>query len=194
LNWQIWAKKVFGRNKGLERFFYGPEGFPKLPRRYKITTTLVVLVLLVYSGILGYSYGFFVGTGTMPFGSEMESVLPPEIQPTVTADQAEQAIENSTLDLAPYGERNNCVELAFIAARQLWWEGYQGTVVKIEFSDGTGHMIVGVPTVDEGWKFLNPQGNVWINPVVGGMFQDKKIVGLYYLYDFVWKPIEGEQK
>ena len=43
-------------------------------------------------------------------------------------------------------------------------------------------------------RFLNPQGNVWISPRVGGMFMNKTIVGLYYLHDFVWKAIEEAPK
>jgi len=181
-------------DRKLRKFLYGVEELPKLPLRGRIVNFIGVVLLLGTMGFYGYTFGFWSGTGTMPFGPKAISILPPEMKATVTSAEAEQAVKDSLLDLAPYGERNNCVELALVAARQLWWDGYQGTVIKIDFGDGTGHMIVGVPTSDEGWKFLNPQGNVWVSPRVGGMWMEKKIVGLYYLYDFVWKPIEEAQR
>lgn len=151
-------------------------------------------VFLIALVLISYSVGYYSGTGTYPFVPGVETVLTPDILPTVTAEQAEESIRNSPLDLSPYGERNNCVEMAFIAARQLWWDGYQSTVVRIDFSDGSGHMVVGIPTIDEGWKFLDPQGNIWVNPTVGGSWQGKHITGLYYLSDFIWEPIETEAK
>lgn len=197
MNWQNFKNALIGNTKfdrGLRKRLYGIEDFPKLPLRARLVRGGLFIVERVFYTFLIVSITWYMCTGTFPFAPSQESIVPPEMQPTVTAEQVEEVIENSTLDLEPYGERNNCVELAFIAARQLWWDGYQATVVKVDFSDGSGHMIVGIPTVDEGWKFLNPQGNVWVSPIVGGMLQDKRIVGLSYLYDFVWMPIEVEQK
>jgi len=195
MNWQN-IKGVFTGDTKFDRkvrgLLFGVEELPKLPLRGRIVKSLLTGIFLIVFGTWAFSFGFFIGTGTLPFGPTVESVLPPEIQPTVTAEQAEASIRNSPLDLAPYGYRNNCVEMAFVAARQLWWDGYQSTVVRIDFADGSGHMIVGVPTVDEGWKFLDPTGNLWIKPVVGGMWQGKQITGLYYLSNFVWEPIEVE--
>lgn len=181
-------------DRRVRKVLFGVEEMPKLPLRGRIVKGVFMGIFLLVFGLWSFSFGVFVSTGTLPFGPRTESIVPPEMQSTVTAAQAEQVIEESLLDLASYGERNNCVELAFVAARQLWWGGYQSTVVRIDFSDGSGHMLVGVPTSDEGWKFLDPQGNVWVSPVVGGLWQGKVITGLYYLSDFVWEAIEVEQK
>lgn len=179
-------------DRKVRKFLYGVEEFQKLPLRGRIVKAISTFMFLVMFGFLVFNFGFFMGTGTLPFGPTVESTLPPGMQPTVTGEQAEESIRNSPLDLAPYGDRNNCVEMAFVAARQLWWDGYQSTVIRIDFADGSGHMVVGVPTIDEGWKFLEPNGNLWIKPIVGGMWQGKQITGLYYLYNFIWEPIETE--
>jgi len=156
-----------------------------------IKRNISVGICLALICFISFSYGFFIGTGTLPFTIGTKSILPPTMESNVTSEQAEQVIIDSPLDLAPYGEKNNCVEMAFLAARQLWWAGYPATVVKIDFSDGTSHMLVGVPTSDAGWKFLEPQNNSWVNLNVGGMYFSKSITGLYVLTDFVWAPLEG---
>jgi hypothetical protein len=113
---------------------------------------------------------------------------------TVPSDTVDDFVEADETHLEEYDVGFNCVEYALLAARNAHWQGIAATVVRLVFEDGTGHMIIGFPTEDVGWRFLQVEGSVWVYPRVGGMFMDKEIVGLYYLSDFVWEPIEESEK
>lgn len=184
---------IFGHTRAdrkLRKWVYGIEEWPQVPTRAKVVRGIITGSFLVLFALWMFSYGFFTGTGTLPFVPPVQSVIPPDMNLDTTAQEAEQVVTDGAIDVPDYGEENNCVEMAFLAARQFWWEGLQGTVVRIDFTDGSGHMIVGIPTIDEGWKFYDPTGSAWIYPHTGGYLMNKQITGVYYLYDFVWEPVE----
>jgi hypothetical protein len=168
---------------------YGVEEFPKIPFRARLVRFIFTMVFLACYTVMVSSFVWFAATGTLPFVPFEPSAVPPDLNPSATSQQVEQVVDNGGLNITPYGEGNNCVEMAFLAARQFWWEGYEATVIKIDFTDGSGHMLVGVPTTDEGWKFFEPQSESWVSPRLGGFYINKQITGLSYLYDFVWKSI-----
>lgn len=166
-------------------------GENRSPKTQKAVQAFCMAGLLFVGGLYGYVWGFTEGTGFPPFVSSTPSVLPPEMQTEITEEQIVRAIAEE-VDLEPvgYGEGNNCIEMALVAARKLHWGGYGGTVVRLDFTDGSGHWLVGVPTVSNTWTFWAPEGEVRVHPRVGGRFLEKTITGMFYLYDFVWKPIE----
>ena len=176
-------------NKVREGFW----GNRQLTRRQKIANSIAILVIIYGSGFLGGICGYRIGTGTWPIISSQESIVPPEIQ-VVSAGQLDSFIKEDQTNLEKYREGFNCVEFALQAAREAMWKGVPATVIRLDFEGSSfSHWILGFATVDEGWKFYEPQMGSFVNPRVGGMFMDKKIVGVFYLYDFVWKPIEVEK-
>lgn len=157
--------------------------------KQQIGSTLLVLAVLFAGMFAGYVRGYVVGTGTYPFVSETRSVVPPDVSMAQSSEVDTFVAEDKT-SLEQYDVGFNCVEFALLAARNAQWKGIAATVVRLDFSDGTGHMILGFPTEDAGWRFLQVEGGEWVYPHVGGMFGGEKIAGIYYLSDFVWEPIE----
>ncbi len=171
-----------------DKFFGATKNATKIQR---CVLALVMLSLIGVGYFFGYTTGFEKGTGTFPFGySTSRPALPPQLKTAVTSQEVEVAATKA-MDLTPImGQDFNCVEGAFVAARQFWWEGYEATVIKLDFYQSSiGHMLVGVPT-DEGWRFYNPEQKLWVEPRVGGMFMDKRIKAMSYLYDFMWRPVD----
>ena len=152
---------------------------------------LLLLAVLFFGGLTGYIYGYENGTGTFPFAGDTKSIIPPGVD-AVSSDTVDTFVADDDTHLEEYDVGFNCVEYAFLVARNARWQGISAAVVRLVFADGTAHMIIGFPTEDVGWRFLQIEGSTWIYPRVGGMFADKEIVGLYYLSDFVWEPIERE--
>jgi len=161
--------------------------------KQQVASSLLVLAVLFAGGFAGYIYGYQTGTGMFPFFYETEAVVPPDMA-TASSDTVDDFVAADDTDLEKYDVGFNCVEYALLAARNAHWQGIAATVVRLDFEDGTGHMIIGFPTEDAGWRFLQIEGSIWVYPRVGGMFGDKKIAGLYYLCDFVWEPIEEGEK
>ena len=140
-------------------------------------------------GFMGWIAGYQEGSGTMPFGPQGESIIPPGIERTSAAKVVE-FVEADETNLIEYGVGFSCEQFSLLTAGNAEWEGIPAYVVRIDFeNEEISHMIVGFPTEDENWKFLDPQGDIWVKPRVGGMFLDKKITGLFYLSDFVWTPL-----
>ena len=158
-------------------------------RQKKVVHLLVFLCIFALGGFYGYIYGYTEGTGTPPFGPEMVAILPSDIQLTDSAKVVE-FVEDDRTNLEKYDVGFNCVEYTFLVARNAHWKGISATPVRLDFGDGSSHMILGFPTVDAGWMFLQVEGKVWISPRVGGMFLNERITGIFYLEDFVWHPIE----
>lgn len=162
-------------------------------RKQRFALLLCLLYMFMAGGWIGYVTGWSSGTGVSYFQPESQSVVPPDLRAQATSADVDRVFAGNPVAFDEYGEGSNCVELALEAARLWWWEGYQSTVVRIDFTDGTGHMVVGVPTTDAGWKFYNFSGGTEageIFPRVGGYLADKKIAAMFYLYDLVWRPIE----
>jgi len=168
-------------------------GGKNLTRRQKIVQ-LISMAMLLYSGVfVGYVYGYVEGTGTMPFGPKGESIVPPELTKT-TSNKVVEFVKNDMTDLEQYRHGFNCVEFALLAARNAWWEGVPSVPVRIDFEGGGSHLILGFPTEDKGWMMLNPEGDLFIKPRVGGKFLDKRIMGIFYLHDLVWRPVEEAER
>ena len=161
------------------------------PTRREIFAGITFSLLACLSLFAGYIIGYYEGSGTTPF-VRTRAILPAGIGRTTSTDVAAFLSEDET-KLEQYREGFNCVEFALMAARNAQWKGVAAVPIRLVFDEGA-HWILGFPTQDQGWLFLNPQGELWLKPTVGGKFFDKTIVGVYYLYDFVWKPIEWEDK
>ena len=181
MNWKVELKRVL---LGREEISWKQRAFRG-----------VALALMLYiCAFMGFAAGFYEGTGTFPFVVRTQAILPPEIDKTTSA-QVTEFVEADPTGLEQYRHGFNCVEFALVAARNAWWAGVSAVPVRLDFTDETAHMILGFPTDDQGWMFLNPEGSKWIKLSVGGKFFDKEIDGIYYLYDLVWEPIEwGDNK
>ena len=189
-------KAIFKGNAKLDRkitkFYYGVEEVPKMLPRGRIVKGITFFLYQAFLVFTAFSVTWFMATGTFPFGPQPVSVGPTGVVTNFTAEQIEKAVGDNPPVLLPYGEGNNCVELSLIAARQLWWDGYWATVVKLDFSSETGHMLVGVLTSDVGWKFYEPGNKSWVNPTVGSFYLGEQIIGVYYLTGWTWEPIVME--
>lgn len=182
-------KNLFRRSDRIDRFFFGKEGFPNLSIRYKIVTTFVGIVMIVGSTFLGYSLGYFEGTGLIPFIPEAKAELPPEMKAT-TVKEVDNFLETNDVSMDEYDIGFNCVEFTLLQARNAHWEGIPAAVVRINLTGETNHMIIGFPIKDTGWLFVEPQENLVVKPRVGGDWLGEKITGLYYLKDFLWEEIK----
>jgi hypothetical protein len=167
---------------------------PKHPWAKKLVNALLVVFMLGITYFLGFNVGYFSGSGTYAFGPKQEALVPGDMKPVDAAD-LDAFVKGDQTKLEKYKEGFNCVEFALEAAHEAMWQGVPATVVRLDFENtDSKHWILGFVTTDEGWKFYEPQSGTFITPHVGGMFCDSRIVGIYYLYDLVWKPIEEELK
>ena len=163
--------------------------FKPNPKPTSFVTRLVLIVLVAFmSGFLGYSYGFYTGTGIPPF-THSEAILLPEVNINVTAQQVSNFVAADDTTLNKYDIGFNCVEYALLLARNAAWAGIPAEVVKVDLEGNTDHIILAFPTEDKGWLFIDPATSIQLNPRVGGMLGDKKIVGLYILRA-EWVPFE----
>lgn len=146
--------------------------------------------LMVFGGIfIGYCMGYRHGTGLGPFLKPQPSAFLPDIE-VGTFEEVSEFLEEHDISMEDYDIGFNCIEFAFLQARTAHWKGIEAVVVRIILVDETKHAIIGFPTEDEGWVFVEPQSNTRLYPRVGGDFMGQKIVGVYYLYDFVWRPCQ----
>jgi len=151
---------------------------------------IAVLVIICWiSGFGGWTMGFVSATGTLPFVTEEQSVLPEPIAPVVSTVELEEFIKDDETNLQEYDVGFNCVEYAFLLARNAHWAGMPAEVIKVEFTNGEEHMILAFPTTDKGWQFIDPKSELFVKPRIGGMMGDLEISGLYIL-QAEWVPFE----
>jgi len=138
-------------------------------------------------GIIGYS----VATGGQTPWMKTVAILPPEISTNTTLVDVGNYLEDKPQPKFEYSEGFNCVEDAILYTRQANWYGIEASPVTLFFDDGSGHMIVAIPTVDNGYTFIEPQANIVINPYIGGYYFGKKIVDIRKLV-YQWVPLDWE--
>lgn len=183
----MWNKLKKFFKKDYTKFFYGIE---KRPLRMKVTQTALSFLIMSCSLVLGYGLGFAKASGTDPF-SKVTVIQSPSNIETVSSKKVDEFVRTDGASIEKYDVGFNCVEFALLAARNAHWKEISATVVQIDFEDGSAHWVIGFPTTDEGWKFMDPQSDLFITPRAGGYFVDKKIIKLSYLSDFVWIPLMG---
>ena len=154
----------------------------------QITRGILMIFVVIMLFMVCTVYGYQWGTGTFPFGSTGQIALPPEMALNTTAAEVLEFVEADPTDIQEYGEGFNCVEFALLTAREAHWAGIPAEVVKVDFSDGFSHMILGYPTID-GWLFVDAQSDVVMQPRVGSELGGRTITGLYLL-GITWTPLE----
>jgi hypothetical protein len=101
-------------------------------------------------------------------------------------------LEDDTTDTQIYGDEFNCVEYALLVARNAQWAGLVVEPCSLVYQDGSRHMIIMFPTVDNGWTFVEPQSDKVINPVPGSMYNGQRVVRIDRL-DCQWTPFMEER-
>lgn len=166
-NW----KKFFGDS------FWGKY---QISRKDRLVITGSIVVLALLSGFFGTLLGFYQGTGTLPF-VRGENILPPDVGNVTTSNVVDSFVQDDDTYLNEYGIGFNCAEYAFLMKRNAQWSGVPAEVIELDFNDGTKHLILGFPTSDRGWVFINPEDKIEIHPYVGGMLGSYTVVGIYKL-------------
>lgn len=148
-----------------------------------------VAIVGVVCAALGFGYGYFKGTGTIPLQAGSASVVPTVTDAKVTEAELLEFLKTDKTDGIDYGEGFNCVEYAFVLGLRGRWQGLQPEVVRIDF-DGQnyGHLLLAYETSDKGVVFINPEDDSIVKPRIGGQLAGKRITGMYYLRAS-WIPI-----
>jgi len=135
---------------------------------------------------MGWGYGFYQGSGTWP--GESTTAIYPVIEETASEDAFSTWLKEDKSQIGFYQEGYNCVEFALMAARSANWEGIPAEIVRLNFEDDTGHLILAFPVEGE-WRFIDMQTHREIFPRTGGRFADHVITGVDKLV-IIWEPFE----
>jgi hypothetical protein len=153
------------------------------------------LILIASSaGMMGCLGGLLWATeSTLPrwlMGSTESPLVVPTDTEIQTYDQIVTFLKEDETEDREYGEGFNCVEFSLLVARNAEWEGISCDVFRISFvGTDVGHAIVGFPTTDREWIFVEPQDDLVINPVPGTYYEGKKIQSVEQLV-MNWSEIE----
>ena len=149
----------------------------------------IFLVATACSVLTGFAAGFTYGTGdsALTLLVPAKSIAPP--QETVMTTLSDVTATLSTQPKQAYREGYNCVDYAWDAMRALQWRGQPSAIVRLGFSDGTGHTVLIAPTSDKGYQFVEPQTDEIIRPQVGAMYAGKTVANMTVL-EFQWRPFD----
>lgn len=147
----------------------------------RIINLVSILLVTFLSLAMGWMYGYYQGTGTFPL-TVSKTVLTPEIETTISSEDVEEFLENTSVDLGEYGVDSNCVESAILLSRAAAWYGLEAYIIELDFLDSdTGHLILGFVTEDDGWVFIEPSTSEQVYPVEGGQYSGYTIEAMYAL-------------
>lgn len=167
--------------------------FPTVPRNYRVKVVSLFVVITMVSLFLGYLLGVWQITGTSPFALEKsKAVLPPTDPTEVTVEQVEEYLEVPKPEYTGYGEGFNCVESAILAARDASWAGMLVEIFRLVGTDSIDHMIIGFPTAEGTWIFVEPQTGEVINIQVGDYYLGEEITEIYVLR-LNWELFSSEE-
>jgi len=163
---------------------------PKVKRTVKqqIVFYISMLLLMVCFGVMGAFAGYYQGTGEYPF-ARSEAVLPDVPGETTTLVDVGHFLERDKTNEIDYGLDFNCVESAFLTARNATWEGLPARAGALVYEDGSGHVILIFPTSDDGWVFVDTVEDLVINPRVGAIYHGNRIAEILIL-EMRWIPFE----
>jgi hypothetical protein len=157
-----------------------------MPFRQRASLVVVLLVLAFISGYLGYGLGYFKATGTLP-NAPSEIVLP-VVNSGLQSTEVFDFVTKDTTNSLKYQEGFNCVEFGLLLARNAHWDGIPAEVIKVDFGDAS-HMILGFPTEDRGWIFVDPATDAFVYPRIGGEFAGGIVTNIWILRT-EWIPFE----
>ena len=158
-------------------------------RTQKVRTSITLLVLAWGCLLLGGVGGYYAGTGEFPiaFSPRPVAILPPIPSTNTTLVDVGVFLEEDSTSERIYGEEFNCVEYALLVARNAQWYGLDVSPCCIVYNDGSRHMIIAFPTVDNGWTFVEPQTDKVINPVPGSIYNGMRVLRVDQL-NCEWSP------
>lgn len=156
--------------------------------RKKVLLYITLAVMVFCSGSLGAVFGYYQGTGELPFLQPV-AILPEVTNSTTTLVDVKGFLERDKTSEIDYGDNFNCVEFALLVARNAHWSGLPADPARLLFQDGSSHMILVFPTKDEGWIFVDPQNDLVIHPRIGSIYSGKRIVEIDTLR-CRWIPFE----
>jgi len=126
----------------------------------------------------------YTRTGLYPisFLNKPESVFPPIIDLNKqTFDKVVDFIKSDDTNKIPYGDGFNCMDATFRVYLNARWKGIASAPIVLQYTDGTGHMVIGFSTIDKRDVFFEPQTDEQVRPWIGHDYADKTIRGIYYL-------------
>jgi hypothetical protein len=144
---------------------------------------------LVFAICLGIMIGFYIATG----GSIIDKLSPGPSAYVPNATLQSLSTTEDILNTQPiqsYGSGYNCVDFAWAAMRALQWQGQPSAIVRLGFTDGTGHALLIVPTSDNGWRFIEPQANIVVYPSIGNIY-DGKVIANITILTATWAPFKA---
>jgi len=159
----------------------------ELCHRTSVRLRLARLGLFMAVLWVGFSAGFYYGTGTMPTLYSSESAMVPQIAVETTAQEVTDTV--APMRDKEYGEGYNCVDFAWEAMRLLQWQGIRATIVRIVLDPGPDHALLLVPTEDRGWIFVEPQTGEEVKLRVGGKWAGLQTITGVYVMHVEWRPL-----
>lgn len=160
--------------------------------RRKAERTVALILLLIGWLYIGFTIGYWQGTGLSPFhGSfpwQNNSVgLPPATVGNVSADEVQSEI--TVLQDKEYGVGYNCLDYAWDAVRLLRWDGHTANVVALRLDPEPNHAIIIVAT-DNGWIFMEPQTGEVVTPRVGGKYGNFQTIEAIEVMEVHWVSLD----
>jgi hypothetical protein len=129
-----------------------------------------------------FDYHSKTGLYRLSFLNKPENVFPPESDMNKqTFDKVVAFMKSDDTNKIPYGDGFNCMDATFRVFLNARWKGIAGAPIVLQYTDGTGHMVIGFSTIDKKDVFFEPQTDTQIRPRIGYDYAGKTIRGIYYL-------------
>jgi hypothetical protein len=158
--------------------------YPVTPKK-KLTKKELILFCVFFAVLIGLAvwYGHYY--------NRPQNILPPEMHPAEqTYEQVMDFIQSDDTDTIPYEFGFNCFDAAFRVWRNAYWNGITAAPIAIQYTDSSGHMVIGFPTKDKGDIFIEPQSDAQIKLRVGHQYNGQTIRGIYVV-SLNFTPIYG---
>jgi hypothetical protein len=158
----------------------------KGPTRKQLIVFGVIAAILI--GVVAWFSIYHDQTGRYPldFLNGSQSILPPQVSgENQSYEQVIDFVKSDDTNRIPYGFGFNCVDAAFRMWRNATWDGIVAVPIAIQYTDSSGHMVIGFPTNDKGDVFIEPQDDLQIRLRVGQNYNGQTVRGIYIVdYDF----------
>ena len=160
----------------------------------RVSLITIMLAMALCGGMVGSAYTYYHLTGTLPNTYQSsQSISLPDIKSKVTEREVMDFVRADTTNLNKYDIGFNCVEYAFLQARNAQWKSLPAVVTLLDFEGGESHLILAFPTTDAGVVFIDPKLSLEIHPRVGMELGGYKVTEISFM-KIVWIPIEEVTK
>lgn len=161
----------------------------ELKRRWDKKLMLLALTVTVVCLVAGFSAGYEYATGrpVLDIWKTSKSIAPPAEIVATTLDTTTNILASQPQQT--YQEGYNCLDFAWGAMRTLQWQGQPSAIIRLGYSDGSGHALLLVPTSDKGYQFIEPQDNEVVHPEIGLKYQGQTVIEITVL-KLTWVPLQ----